>query len=137
MRARTPEQLANAIESLVASYLDEVRQAAQEALQRSLCRPAGARRPGKATNQRVHASRSEAKRRTSAALDAICEQLCTLVRAQPGESVVALAEEMGVPASTLERPMTKLRAEGRVRTVGERYQMRYFPAVTRTAANKG
>jgi DNA-binding IclR family transcriptional regulator len=79
----------------------------------------------------------ESKRRTAAELDATCEQLCALVRARPGESVVALAEQMGVPATTLQRPMAKLRAEGRVRTVGERHQMRYFPAVTRTATAKG
>lgn len=137
MRAHTPEQLANAIESLVASYLDEVHQAAQQALQRSLCRQVGARRPAKVTGHRPHAPRSEPKRRTAAELDATCEQLCALVRARPGEPVVTLAEEMGVHASTLQRPMAKLRAEGRVRTVGERHLMRYFPAVIRTTAAKG
>ena len=59
------------------------------------------------------------------------------MRARPGEAIIMLAEEMGVHASTLQRPMAKLRAESRVRTVGERHLMRYFPAVTRTAAAKG
>jgi hypothetical protein len=36
--ASTSEQLANAIESLIASYIDEVRQAAQHAVERSLSR---------------------------------------------------------------------------------------------------
>ena len=138
MRARTPEELAGAIELLVASYMDEVRQVAQEALQRALCRQGGTRRPAKkATGQRAQALRPEAKRRTEAEIDATSEQLCTLVRARPGESIVTLAEEMGVPASTLQRPMAKLRAESRVRTVGERHLMRYFPAVIRPAAAKG
>lgn len=137
MKARTSEQLANAIEALVASYLDEVHQAAQQALQRSLCRPVGTRRPAKVIGKRPHTSETESKRRTAAELDATCDQLCALVRARPGESVVALAEEMSVPAPTLQRPMAKLRAEGRVRTVGERHQMRYFPAVSRTATAKG
>lgn len=65
------------------------------------------------------------------------EQLCALVRARPGESIIMLAEEMGVPASTLQRPMAKLRVENRVRTVGERHLMRYFPAVIRAAVAKG
>jgi hypothetical protein len=136
MRARTPEQLANAIESLVASYLDEVRQVAQEALQRSLHQQARVRRPAKDKAHRSQAPKPETKRRTAAELDAACEQLCALVRSRPGESILTLAEEMGVHASTLQRPMAKLRAESRVRTVGERHLMRYFPAVTRTAAAK-
>ena len=137
MKARSPEQLASAIESLVASYFDEVRQVAQEALQRSLARPAGIRPPAKATGQRSQAPRPDAKRRNAAEIDAMSEQLCALVRARPGESIVALAEEMGVPASMLQRPMAKLRVESRIRTVGERHLMRYFPAVTRAAVAKG
>jgi len=137
MRARTPEQLASAIESLVASYIDEVREVAQEALRRSLSRHAGARRPAKDTGQRSRATPAEAKRRTAAEIDACSEQLCALVRSRPGESILALAEEMGVPPSTLQRPMAKLRVESRVRTVGQRHLMRYFPAVTKTAAPKG
>jgi hypothetical protein len=132
----TPEQLANAIESLVASYVDEIRQAAQQALARALYRPAAARRPSKGSGDRPPATRSATKRRTGAELDEVCEQLCALVRAQPGESIVRLAEEVGEPASALQRPMAKLRAEGRVRTVGERHLMRYFPAVVRAAAGK-
>jgi hypothetical protein len=138
MKARTPEQLANAIESMVASYLDEVRQAAQEALQRALCvQQAGARRPAKVTGPRAQAPKADRKRRTAAELDVTCEQLCVLVRARPGESIMTLAEEMSVSASALQRPMAKLRIENRVRTVGERHLMRYFPAVTKAAAAKG
>jgi hypothetical protein len=77
------------------------------------------------------------KRRSAGELDEFCERLCTLVRARPGESIVTLAEEMGVPAGALQRPMAKLRADGRVRTVGQRHLMRYFPAVVRTAPAKG
>jgi hypothetical protein len=101
MRARTPEQLATAIESLVASYLDEVRQVAQQSLERALCGQAVARRPSKDKDHRSQVPKPETKRRTAAELDATCEQLCALVRARPGESIVTLAEEMGVPASTL------------------------------------
>lgn len=137
MRARTPEQLATAIESLVASYLDEVRHVAQEALQRSLYGQTVARRASKDKSDRSPAApKPETKRRTAAQLDATCEQLCELVRARPGESIVTLAEKMGVPASALQRPMAKLRVESRVRTVGQRHLMRYFPAVVRATAAK-
>jgi hypothetical protein len=132
----TPEQLANAIESLVA-YIDEVRQAAQQAIERSLSRSVQAQRPAKSTVHRPPSPRLATKRRTAAELDETCEKLYALVRARPGESIVTLAEDMGASTGTLQRPMTKLRAEGRVRSVGERHLMRYFPAVVRPAAGKG
>lgn len=134
---RTPEQLANAIESLVASYVDEVRQAAQQAVERSLCRVAAARPPSKGSCHRPPTPKLAMKRRTAAELDQACEQLCALVRARPGESITALAEEMGEPAGALQRPMAKLRADGRVRSVGSRHLMRYFPTVVRPAPGKG
>ena len=138
MRApSTPEQLANAIESLVASYVDEVRQAAEQALARALCRPSSSVRSARGKGDRPPTARSTTKRRTAAELDEACEQLCALVRARPGESIITLAEEVGEQAGALQRPMAKLRAEGRVRTVGERHLMRYFHAVLRTAPGKG
>lgn len=133
----TPDQLASAIESLVASYVDEVRQAAERALARTLCRPSAAVRPRRSKSDRPATPKSTTKRRTAAELDEACEQLCALVRARPGESIVTLAEEVGEAAATLQLPMAKLRAEGRVRTVGERHLMRYFPSVLRTASGKG
>jgi hypothetical protein len=133
----TPEQLANAIESLVASYIDEVRQAAQQAIERSLSRSVQAQRSAKRTVHRPSTPRLATKRRTASELDETCEKLCALVRARPGESIVTLAEDMGASAGTLQRPMAKLRTEGRVRSVGERHLMRYFPAVVRPAAGKG
>lgn len=131
MKARTPEQLAIAIESLVSSYFDEVGQAAHAALERSLCEQTAVRRASKG---RSHAPKLETKRRTAAELDAACEQLCALVRSQPGESIVTLAEAMGVRASTLQRRMAKLRVENRVRTVGERHLMRYSRRYENNAA---
>jgi hypothetical protein len=82
--ASTPEQLADAIESLVASYIDEVRQAVQDAVERSLSRPmAAGRRSKKGCDDRSSAPESTSKRRTAAQLEQTCEQLCTLVRDGP------------------------------------------------------
>jgi plasmid replication initiation protein len=135
---RTPEHLANAIESLVASYIDEVHQAAQQGVERALFRRAGSA-PGRRSKggHRPPAATTATKRRTAGELDEVCGRLCALVRARPGESIVMLAEEMGEPAGALQRPMAKLRADGRVRTVGQRHLMRYFPTVVRTAPAKG
>jgi hypothetical protein len=132
----TPEQLADAIESLVASYMDEVRLAAQRAVERSLTRGAVSRPPSKAPSKGSEARAAPKSRRSRTELDEACEKLCKLVRGRPGESMVTLAGEMGMPMSTLQRPMAKLRSEGRVRSVGERHLTRYFPAVVRAAAGK-
>jgi hypothetical protein len=125
----TPEQLANAIESLVASYLDEVRQSARRAVERGLTR-AAATVPLKGSQKRPSPT-ARTKRRTAAELDEACERLCALVRTRPGESIMTLAQEMGESAGVLQRPMAKLRGDGRVRSVGQRHLMRYFPAVVR------
>lgn len=47
--------------------------------------------------------------------------------------MVELAEELTSSVGELQLPMAKLRAEGRVRTVGQRQFMRYFPAVAKTS----
>lgn len=133
----TPEQLADAIEVLVSSYMDEVRLAAQRAVERSLTRgPTVSRPPSKVSDARRAEPKSRAARRSRTELDETREQLFKLVRARPGESIVTLAGDLGMPISTLQRPMAKLRAEGRVRSVGERHLTRYFPAVVRAAAGK-
>ena len=124
----TPEQLADAIESLVASYMQEVRLAAQHALDRSLVRPAVASGVSKGKGRGGAPRKSSTMRRSGAELDEICEGLYKLVRARPGESAAKLAAAMGETAPTLQRPMAKLKAEGRVRSVGERHLTRYFPA---------
>ena len=133
----TPEQLANAIESLVTSYLNEVRRAAQQAVERTLSRPADRESRSKSSGPPRTAPTASTTRRTAAELDEVCDRLCALVHSRPGESIVALAEEMAEPPSSLQRPMAKLRSDGRVRTVGQRHLMRYFPAVIRPAAAKG
>jgi len=132
----TPEQLADAIESLVASYMEEMRLAVQRAVERSLSRCAVARTPSKRVETRRVTPSASTKRRTQTELDEVCEGLCKQVRARPGESMTTLAEEMGMPMSALQRPMAKLRTEGRVRSVGQRHLTRYFPAVLRAASGK-
>jgi len=49
--------------------------------------------------------------------------------------MVVFADEAGVAARALERPMAKLKAEGRVRSVGQRNLTRYFPAVVRPSTS--
>ena len=137
----THEQLADAIEDLVTSYLDEVRRSAKEALERSLSTASKPRRvaPRKSVSKAKHTQvrRRATKRRSATELDGLCTKLHQLVSARPGESMVVFAEELGEAVRDLQRPMAKLKADSRVRSVGERSMMRYFPMVSRVAKSAG
>ena len=125
---KTPQQLSDAIESLVTSYIDDVRRAAQGAVDRSL---SGTRRPVKREDRSGRATGRSTKRRSDDELVVLCDRLYELVRARPGESMAAFAAETGVAARALHRPMLRLKAMGRIRSVGERNMTRYFPAIER------
>lgn len=75
--------------------------------------------------------RSSAPRRSAEEMARVAEQLYELVCAQPGESMMRFAEQTGLRTRDLHRPMSKLKAEGRVRSVGQRHLTRYFPSVGR------
>jgi hypothetical protein len=130
-------ELAEAIETLVASYLDEAHRAAQLALERSLSRPTSVTRASKRKADRPVAPGAPSKRRTAAELADLCERLYRLVCARPGEPMAVFADELGVASHALQRPMGRLKAAGRVRTVGQRHSTRYFPTVARPVANAG
>ena len=55
------------------------------------------------------------------------EQLYEAISSSPGENMVSLSKRLGVSGPHLQRVVSRLRADGRIRTVGERQQMRYFP----------
>ena len=131
----TTVELAGAIESLLASYMDDVRAAAEQAVARALARQGQelGRRSSNAPVRQSLGSKSHSSRRSAAALDDACLALCDLVRARPGSSMAELAENLTLSVRELQRPMAKLRKEGRVRTIGQRHLMRYFPAVAKAS----
>jgi DNA-binding Lrp family transcriptional regulator len=47
--------------------------------------------------------------------------------------MAVLAPRLGVSAKELERPVSRLKKAGQIRTVGERSRMRYYP-MARSAA---
>jgi hypothetical protein len=134
---KTPQQLADAIETVVASYLDEVRRTVQHAVERSLSSAAATTRPGKSRVDRSSQPLSTKTRRSAGALDELCDKLYQCVCARPGESSAMFADELGCTVRDLQRPMAKLKAQGRIRCAGQRNLMRYFPAVTRAAKSVG
>jgi acyl-CoA reductase-like NAD-dependent aldehyde dehydrogenase len=116
---KTPEQLAKAIEDLVGAYVDAGRQAACEAVDRSFAAPT--RRSGGRDRRPPAAERTRGRRRSADEIDALAEQLCALVREHAGESMATFAEQLDTRVSELHRPMVKLKAEGRIRSVGQRH----------------
>lgn len=130
-------ELVGAIEKLIGSYMDGVRGAAQQAVDRALARSAGAGRALRSRGKTACAtSATRAGRRTAAELAEICDTLCDLVRARPGASMAELAGQMGAQALRLQRPMARLKSMGRVRSVGQRHLTRYYPTVVRAAAGR-
>jgi len=130
-------ELADAIEALITSYVNSVRDCAQQAVERAIAKSAApTRRSSPAARRPTTPSRPTTARRTPTELQEVCDALCEHVRAQPGASMAELAEQMGAGRRSLQSPMEKLRAAGRVRSVGQRHMTRYYPSVVRGAGSE-
>jgi hypothetical protein len=77
-------------------------------------------------------SRKAGRRRSPDEIAALGERLYKVVCARPGEGIAALAVDLCLLARELNRPMTRLKRDGRVRSVGQRHQTRYFPITAAT-----
>lgn len=126
-------ELADAIASVVVSYMNSVRDTVRQAVEHAFAQPGAPKQASTAKRAAATPPRPTAARRTAAQLSEVCDALCDLVRAQPGASMVELGEQMGAETRSLQRPMAKLKAAGRVRSVGQRHLTRYYPAVVRAA----
>ena len=73
------------------------------------------------------ASTGTSRRRASADIEALGERFYRAVCKRPGETMAVLAAELGSSPQELNRPMTQLKRQGRVRSVGQRQFTRYFP----------
>jgi len=135
MTPKTPDELAQAIDALVTSYVGEARRVAQSALDDAFSRAVASRRPTGARGrlQRPERRATSTGRRSPDEMSDSVEKLYAVVCAHPGESMTVFASELELPVQSLRRPMSKLRAQGRVRSVGERNMTRYFPALGRRA----
>ena len=91
--------------------------------------PASRPRPAKSPSMRV-------PRRTPEELSALGERLYSAICAKPGETMTVLATQLGTTPRRLERPVARLKRAGRVRSVGERSQTRYFPLVGDATGDK-
>lgn len=123
-KTSSTQELGQRIEQLVLEHIAASRRTAQEAVERAFAR-AMVTSGSKQTRQRSKAS--ERKRRAPAEIAALGERLYQAVCSKPGETMVVLASDVGASARELHRPMSLLKREGRVRSVGQRHRTRYFP----------
>ncbi len=107
------------------------RRAAQDAMERAF----GSTTVGPTRARRQISAPTGAKRRTPAEMTALGEQLYDVVCAKPGETMVVLAAKVGASARELHRPMSVLKRDGRIRSVGARSFTRYFPMTNGAAAS--
>lgn len=135
---KTPQELAQAIEDLVSNYINEGSRSAAMAVKRSFSKSVatGTRstRSRLASADKVSEPR---KRRSAEELAELCEKLYKLICAHPGESMSLFAIELDLSVRDLQRPTSKLKAEGRIRSAGERNMTRYFPTVGRRSRGGG
>jgi hypothetical protein len=115
------------IEQLVREHVAAVHRSAREAMDRAFAGAGGgtARKPAQAVAETT--ATKGGKRRAPAEVSALGERLYRAVCARPGEGMVILAGELGASARELHLPMALLKQAGRVRSVGQRHQTRYFP----------
>ena len=126
---RHPRQtLSEQIEQLVREHIEASHRAAAEAVERAFAASSAVSRATPSRSRR----RATSRRRGPDELVALGEQLYAAVLAEPGETMAVLAPAVGVTPRELHRPMMTLKREGRVRSVGQRHQTRYYP----TAAGK-
>jgi hypothetical protein len=127
------QELGERIERLVQEHIAASRRAAQDAVERAFTSTRGA--PTRAPARRQATSSAGGKRRTTVEMAALAEQLYHAVCANPGETIAAIAAEVGASARELHRPMSLLKRDGRVRSVGARSFTRYFPMTNGASAS--
>jgi hypothetical protein len=117
------QELGQRIERLVLEHIAASRRAAQDAVERAF---AATTAPSTPRAQRSK-SQGDSKRRPPAEIAALGERVYQAVCSKPGETMTVLAANVGASARELHRPMSLLKRDGRVRSVGQRHRTRYFP----------
>lgn len=123
------QKLEQQIGEAVAEYLKASQHAATTAMERAF-RCAGMARSG--TAKSAPRRRRSGTKRSPAEMERLSKALDEAVRAQPGETIKTLSQQVGATPAALQVPVTRLKRDGRLRTVGKRQFTRYYPATTRS-----
>ena len=130
MNNATHKDVHQQLESLLRAHLDAQRKAMLTVVERVYAGPTrsvASRRSPAVPSQRAPVGRA---RRPEAWITALAERLCAAVAAEPGVGMTRLAAQLGLLARELERPMTHLKIDRRVGSVGRYPGRRSFPLST-------
>lgn len=72
-------------------------------------------------------ARRPAQKRSPEELTALCEKLCAAICKKPGETMTYYAAKVSSTPVKLGVPVRRLVEEGRVRSIGDRNQRKYYP----------
>ena len=134
----THPDLSKQIEDLVRQHVDALRASAVAAVAHAFEAVPPPLSAGASTRTRpVRPRKTAAPRRGPEELVALGERFYTVLCQRPGETMTTLAPQVGVAPRVLQVAVGRLRRDGRVRVIGKKQQMRYYPmatsASTRTA----
>lgn len=129
----TIEDLSEQIEQLVREHIEASRRASAAAIERAFGLASSTTRLRSQPAQTQTRARSRRRARTE--LTALGERLYEAVCARPGETMGVLGPVLGETPRELHRPMEVLKQAGRVRSVGQRHQTRYFPSMLKSPAS--
>jgi len=128
------QRLEQQIEKLVREHIEGCRKAAAAALERAFTAATNA--PALVKRQAKTPSQVQRPPRSPEEMARLDEQLYAAVCATPGETMTVLAARLGMPSRRLEVPIKRLKRAHRVRSVGQRQFMRYFPMAVEEHAVK-
>lgn len=117
------------IQQEVAAYEARLR----EALGRTLSGAPSKKRTAPKRGASTRRSRATGARRTPAEVEALSTRLLAAVESAPGETMTTLAASLTLATAELSLPASQLKKAGRVKTVGERSRMRYYPMTPQAA----
>ena len=138
MATTSNDDLAQNLEKLVADFVrasqELVLAAVTQALASSAAMPATKAPSPPAPRKRAmpRKKRTPGVPRTTERIAELGERFYEALLEHPGETMITLAAKVGASPRELRYPVVLLMRAGRVRSVGQRQSMRYFPT-TRTA----
>jgi hypothetical protein len=132
----TYPDLSKQIEDLVRQHVDALRASAAAAVARAFAATPSPLSARASTPPRpVRPRKTAAPRRAPEELVALGERFYTVLCQRPGETMTTLAPQVGVAPRVLQVAVARLRRDGRVRVIGRKQQMRYYPMATSTATS--
>ena len=132
----TNNDLSKQIEDLVRQHVDALRASAAAAVARAFAAVSSPSSSARASTQTkpVRTRKQAAPRRAPEEMVALGERFYAVLCRQPGERMTTLAPQVGVAPRELQVAVARLRRDGRVRVIGKKQQMRYYPMATSPSA---